>query len=93
MLISGPVMISRREQDPKEAALVVYVDRKNLPSQLPPTLGGLRTRYVIMDRLHVTRSYATGLQTRSHCMVHGTESGTGGFDPQELNRPRGLDLK
>jgi hypothetical protein len=79
--------------NPKEAALVVYVDRKNLPSQLPPTLGGLRTRYVIMDRLHVTRSYATGLQTRSHCMVHGTESGTGGFDPQELNRPRGLDLK
>jgi hypothetical protein len=33
-------------------------------------LNGLRTRYVIMDRLHVTRSYAAPVQSRSHCMAH-----------------------
>jgi len=78
--------------NPKEAALVVYVDRRNLPAQLPPTLGGLRTRYVIMDRLHVTRSYATGLASRSHCVAHAAGSGSSDFDPQELNKPQSLHL-
>jgi len=55
--------------NPKEAALVIFVDRRQTPSQLPSTMGGLRTRYVIMDRLHVTRSYLTGsVHTQSHCM-------------------------
>jgi hypothetical protein len=43
--------------NPREAALVVYVDRKQIPAKLPATIAGLRTRYIFMDRLHVTRSY------------------------------------
>lgn len=43
--------------DPREGALAIYVDRNRMPSQLPATVGGVRTRYVAMDRLHVTRSY------------------------------------
>ena len=77
--------------NPKEAALVVYVDRKNLPSQLPPTLSGLRTRYIIMDRLHVTRSYATGLQSHSHCLAPNAAA-PAAFDPSDLKRPQRLPL-
>ena len=74
------VGVGQSFDNPKEAALVIYVDRKKLPSQLPASVGGLRTRYVIMDRLHVTRSYATPIQSRSHCLEHKTAS----FDPLKL---------
>jgi hypothetical protein len=55
--------------NPRSTALVIYVDRNRLPAQLPVTLDGLRTRYVVMDRLHVTRSYATAASSRLHCMA------------------------
>jgi hypothetical protein len=73
----------------REAALVVYVDRTRIPGTLPITLGGLRARYVIMDRLHVTRSYATTVQSSRHCLPRAAEND--GFDPARLERP--LDLK
>jgi len=64
------VGVGQSLDNPREAALVIYVDRKLLPAQLPQVVGGLRTRYVVMDRLHVTRSYAaTGLSGR-HCSAH-----------------------
>ncbi len=63
------VGVGQSLDNPKEAALVIYVDRRNIPAELPPTVNGLRTRYVIMDRLHVTRSYAEKLQSRSRCGV------------------------
>jgi hypothetical protein len=53
--------------NPREAALVIYVDRNRLPAQLPAIVDGLRVRYVVMDRLHVTRSYAA--PSRLHCMA------------------------
>jgi len=56
--------------NPREAALIVYVDRNRLPAQLPATVDGLRTRFVVMDRLHVTRSYAAAAPSRLHCMAH-----------------------
>lgn len=43
--------------NPHEPALVIYVDRNRMPANLPPLIDGVRTRYVVMDRLHVTRSY------------------------------------
>jgi len=75
--------------NPKEAALVVYVDRKNVPAQLPAVIDGLRTRYVQMDRLHVTRSYAAPFQSKTHCMPHPA---TRAFDPLNLTKPRSLNL-
>ena len=56
--------------DPRQAALVVYVDRNRTPGALPATIGGLRTRYVIMNRLHVTRSYAEAFPAAHHCVPH-----------------------
>jgi hypothetical protein len=64
------VGVGQSLDNPREAALVIYVDRNRLPAQLPATVDGLRTRYVVMDRLHVTRSYATPSPSRLHCMAH-----------------------
>jgi hypothetical protein len=54
---------------PREAALLVYVDRKHVPNFLPASYRGLRVRYLFMDRLHVTRSYALP-QNAPHCLAH-----------------------
>jgi hypothetical protein len=64
------VGVGQSLDNPREAALVIYVDRRAVPAQLPPTIEGVRTRYVVMDRLHVTRSYAGTIQPRQHCMPH-----------------------
>lgn len=53
------VGVGRSLDDPREAALVLYVDRRHVPAELPQTIGGVRTRVIVMDRLHVTRSFAT----------------------------------
>jgi hypothetical protein len=86
------VGVGQSLDNPKEAALVIYVDRKQVPAQLPSTVDGLRTRYIVMDRLHVTRSYATPVQTRSHCMPHPATDRPASFDPLGLLRPRSLKL-
>ena len=91
------VGVGQSLDNPREAALVVYVDRRQVPGQLPAAIDGLRVRYVIMDRLHVTRSYATGLQSRSRCSIHGnaghgTAGQTGDTDPFHLHQLRGFNL-
>ena len=73
------VGVGQSFDNPREAALVVFVDRQRQPSMLPPIVGGLRARYVIMDRLHVTRSYMVPFQTRSRCVAH---AGDGFQSPQ-----------
>ncbi len=89
------VGVGQSLDNPREAALVIYVDRKNVPANLPQTIDGLRTHYVVMDRMHVTRSYAAGLQSRSRCMPHPRKNPpaglkSDGFDPANLLKP--LDL-
>ena len=86
------VGVGQSLDNPKEAALVIYVDRKKVPAQLPQTINGLRTRYVLMDRLHVTRSYAAAGQSRLHCMPHPAAARPGSFDLLDLNWPRALHL-
>jgi hypothetical protein len=78
------VGVGQSLDNPREAALVVYVDRKKIPAQLPPLMDSLRTRYILMDRLHVTRSYAQGAESRSHCMTHPEATSPAPFDPQNL---------
>jgi hypothetical protein len=86
------VGVGRSLDNPKEAALVIYVDRKRIPADLPQTISGLRTRYVVMDRLHVTRSYAAPAQSRLHCMPHPAAGHPASFDLLGLFRLRGLKL-
>jgi hypothetical protein len=86
------VGVGQSLDNPKEAALVVYVDRKRIPAQLPAVISGLRTRYVVMDRMHVTRSYAAPVQSKFHCVPHTATGQNSGFDPLSLLRPRSLKL-
>jgi len=78
--------------NPREAALVLYVDRKHVSGYLPQTVGGLRTRYVVMDRLHVTRSYASPAPSRLHCLPHPAPARQGAFGLNDLFRPLALPL-
>ena len=72
---------------PREAALVIYVDRKQVPASLPPTINGLRTRYIVMDRLHVTRSYLMGpAQSQTHCMSHSPARQVNELDPLQKSK-------
>ncbi len=87
------VGVGQSFDNPKEASLVIYVDRKQVPVSLPPTINGLRVRYVIMDRLHVTRSYLTGpVRSQSHCMTHSPASLVNKADPFGMDRPPALDI-
>lgn len=65
------VGVGQSLDNPKEAALVIYIDRKKPPIVLPQTVGGLRTHYIAMDRLHVTRAYSSSVQSKSRCTVDG----------------------
>jgi hypothetical protein len=83
------VGVGQSLDNPREAALVIYVDRARIPDKLPQTINGLRTRYVVMDRLHVTRSYATAVRSTRHCLPSAEADESDGFDPE---RPLGLKL-
>jgi hypothetical protein len=78
------VGVGQSLDNPKEAALIIYVDRNRLPAQLPATVDGVRTRYVVMARLHVTRSYAQPSPSRLHCMAHKPASQPVRFNPLGL---------
>ena len=82
------VGIGQSLDNPREAALVIYVDREHLPAQLPSTISGLRTRYVVMNRLHVTRAYAAAFPAAHHCMPHPS---AGAGDGDDLFKPHSLD--
>lgn len=87
------VGVGQSFDNPKEAALVIFVDRRQVPATLPATINGLRARYIIMDRLHVTRSYLTGpIRQQSHCMVHPLTHQPDGLDLLRVRRLPGLNL-
>jgi hypothetical protein len=87
------VGVGQSFDNPKEAALVIYVDRRQVPATLPATINGLRARYIIMDRLHVTRSYLRGpIRQQGHCMAHPLTRQPNGLDPLSARRLSGLNL-
>jgi hypothetical protein len=91
------VGVGQSLDNPKEASLVVYVDRKQVPASLPAVINGLRVRYVVMDRLHVTRSYLDGpARSQSHCMPQAAARPvptTGSIaDPFGIHTLRGLNI-
>jgi hypothetical protein len=85
------VGVGQSLDNPQEASLVIYVDRKLVPATLPPIINGLRARYVIMDRLHVTRSYLKGpVRSMGHCMPHPAPHQVDGMGVYLLRRQLGL---
>ncbi len=61
------VGVGQSLDNPREAAVMLYVDRKKFAGKLPETIEGQRVRVVLMDRLHVTRSHGTALPMHSAC--------------------------
>jgi hypothetical protein len=78
--------------NPREAALVIYVDRKAAPADMPATINGVRARYILMDRMHVTRSYATPIHPQVHCFAHTANKSKSSFKLEDLIRPLSLKL-
>ena len=67
------VGVGQSLDDPREGALVIYVDRHLTPTSLPTVIDGVRARYIVMDRLHVTRSYASTVHGVQHCVPHAVD--------------------
>ncbi len=86
------VGVGQSLDNPREAALIIYVDRKVVPASMPATINGVRTRYILMDRMHVTRSYATPIHPRVHCTAKPTGGAASSFSLQDLLGPRSLRL-
>jgi len=75
--------------DPRQATLVIYIDRNLMPESLPASISEMRTRYVVMNRLHVTRSYSAAFPAARHCAPHETGSRT---KSDTLWNPNGIHL-
>lgn len=87
------VGVGQSFDNPDEAALVIFVDRRNVPASLPDTIDGLRTRYIVMDRLHVTRSYLGGpIRRQGHCAPHALSGRPGQLDLINFDKLPALNL-
>ena len=87
------VGIGQSLDNPKEASLVIFVDRRQVPALLPATIHGLRTHYIVMDRLHVTRSYLGGpAHAQSHCMPHPAAGSSKALDLINPHTLPGLNI-
>jgi hypothetical protein len=63
------VGVTQSYDNPAEAALVVLVDLTKTPRSMPAVAGGLRVRYVRVNRLHVTRSKFAPAGQASRCSI------------------------
>jgi hypothetical protein len=63
------VGVTQSYDNPAEAALVVLVDLTKTPRSMPALAGGLRVRYMRVNRLHVTRSKQAPVPQASRCAL------------------------
>ena len=86
------VGVTQSRDNPSEAALLVLVDISRTPRSTPAVIGGLRTRYVFLNRFHVTRSKHAGAPHPSSCSLRSlaATTGTPTFDPR---KPASLPLQ
>ena len=61
------VGVGQSLDNPGDAALILFVDRRKVTGNLPESIEGQRVRILLMDRLHVTRSHATPAHRISGC--------------------------
>jgi hypothetical protein len=76
-LMSDPAIfgvgVTQSYDNPAEAALLVLVDTHRTARATPATIGGLRVRYVFLDRLHVTKSKFAGAPHPSSCALQSRQ--------------------
>jgi hypothetical protein len=63
------VGVTQSYDNPAEAALVVLVDLTKTPKSMPDSIGGLRIRYMRVNRLHVTRSKFAPVPRAARCAL------------------------
>jgi hypothetical protein len=63
------VGVAQSLDNPADAALLVLVDPDMTPRAMPTTLGGLRVRYMKLNRFHVTRSKYAGQNPAPSCAL------------------------
>lgn len=65
------VGVGQSLDNPEDAALILFADRKTMTTNLPESIDNVRVRVIWMDRLHVTRSHGTasglGIRSASSC--------------------------
>jgi hypothetical protein len=63
------VGVTQSYDNPAEAALLVLVDLTKTPQSMPDLAGGLRLRYLRVNRLHVTRSKLAPVEQPPRCAL------------------------
>jgi hypothetical protein len=63
------VGVTQSYDNPAEAALLVLVDLTKTPRSMPDVAGGLRIRYMRINRLHVTRSKLAPMAQAPRCAL------------------------
>jgi hypothetical protein len=63
------VGVTESDDNPTEAALLVLMDLAKTPRSMPQVVGGLRVRYVRINRLHVTRSKFAPASSAPRCVL------------------------
>jgi hypothetical protein len=63
------VGVTQSYDNPAEAALLVLVDLTKTPLSMPDQVGGLRLRYLRVNRLHVTRSKLAPAEQAPRCAL------------------------
>lgn len=81
------VGVGQSLDDPEEAALILFADRKGINTNLPQSIDNVRVRVILMDRLHVTRSHGTPLESRSHNSGSCASTKHLGGTPERENSP------
>ena len=59
--------VGQSQDNPADAAVILFVDRRKIAGKLPTSIDGQRVRVILMDRLHVTRSHQTPAHTAGSC--------------------------
>jgi hypothetical protein len=67
------VGVTQSYDNPAEAALLVLVDLAKTPQSMPDQIGGLRLRYLRVNRLHVTRSKLAPVPHAPRCAVPSSQ--------------------
>ena len=68
------VGVTQSYDNPAEAALLVLVDLTKSPRSMPDVVGGLRVRYMRINRLHVTKSKFAPAEQAPRCMRSSARS-------------------
>jgi hypothetical protein len=68
------VGVTQSYDNPAEAALLVLVDLTKTPRSMPDQVGGLRLRYLRVNRLHVTRSKLAPAMQAPRCSLPSSQT-------------------